>query len=304
MGRIELQLIEHGEEQEPIVLHQSSVVGRGRICRPRSDDPAISEAHALVSQRSEGWVLFALRGRLRHLADPPQTVDRVHLAPGVRVELSPDIELVVHKTQLDPVQWALHGPEDGPRRITGELSLVAGRIVHGRQAGAERWFWLTGTELYTQTPGSRPQRIDGDQALGSVRIRRQRGVPITRVDRTITVSDGQAGAYVVELQREGGVARLEQMQGHLLGWLALQHTRHDKKQIPKTVVRDSIYGTRGLEKTRTNKLDRLAQRTRESLEEAGWPQLLPEIRGKLGVELQRGECIIDHSGTTTLSAGG
>lgn len=73
-------------------LVAGTVIGRGLGAGLQIADPAVSEAHALLSWRDGEFVLLALRGAL--LVQGMRLVG-VAVAPGLRVRLADEVELLV-----------------------------------------------------------------------------------------------------------------------------------------------------------------------------------------------------------------
>lgn len=78
-------------------LEHGDVIGRLWSAALLLDHPSISEAHALLSLREGAFWLLSLR---RRLAVDGVALSEVRLEPGLRVELAPDLALVVEELAL------------------------------------------------------------------------------------------------------------------------------------------------------------------------------------------------------------
>lgn len=121
-GAVRVEFIVNGDER--VWLRPGDVVGRTASAALRIDDPAVSEAHALVSLRGSVLRLLSLRGRfvVAGLAETD-----VHLLPGVVVELAPARTLEVSRVELPLAVSAL--------RLDGGSALIPPTVASLRATG-------------------------------------------------------------------------------------------------------------------------------------------------------------------------
>jgi len=127
-------------------LGPGDIIGRVWSAALPIPDPAISEAHALVSLRGSALKLLALRGRFA-VAGVPQT--EVELVPGLRVALTRDIELEVVDVALPDEVLAIEG-EGLARQVLSGVSALRVRprpeLVPGTLPDADLVIWSDGLD--------------------------------------------------------------------------------------------------------------------------------------------------------------
>ncbi|MFO0746936.1 MAG: hypothetical protein U1F43_14885 [Myxococcota bacterium] len=133
--------LDHGEVRE---LGPGDIIGRSWTSALALQDPAVSEAHAMVSLRGSSLKLLGLRGRFA-VADKAQS--EVELVPGMRIQLTRDIALEVVDLVLPAEVLALEG--DGlARQILGGVSALRVRprpeLVPGVLTDADATFFSDG----------------------------------------------------------------------------------------------------------------------------------------------------------------
>lgn len=124
-------------------LTPGELVGRTWSAALHIDHPMISEAHAMLSLRGDELVLLSLR---RRLWVEGRAEDVVRLAPGLKIRLAPDVELLVEEIGLPDHVLGLAGPGLAPTVLAGTCSLVFDphpRLASGTQASAAATFWPT-----------------------------------------------------------------------------------------------------------------------------------------------------------------
>jgi hypothetical protein len=107
----------------------------------------------MVSLRGSELVLFALRGRLRHLG---RDVPRLTLVPGQVIALAPGVEVEVVAVAVPPTVLALAGPGVPQQVLVGVTSVMAGPPLHlaaGVHAGAAALVFPDGLDWFVQRPG-------------------------------------------------------------------------------------------------------------------------------------------------------
>jgi hypothetical protein len=105
------------------VILPGEFIGRSRFAALHVDDPAISEAHALVSQRGSTLRLLALRGRFRvHEREVVET----ELVPGQRVALAPGITMDVSDVELPETVLAIENDAMGMMVVPPVASFTRG----------------------------------------------------------------------------------------------------------------------------------------------------------------------------------
>lgn len=148
------------------------IVGRSAIAALRLDDPAVSEAHALVSLRGERLKLLALRGRFLVDGEPSIEVD---LAEGQRVRFSADTEVVVDEVVLPALVLAIEA-EGLPRQVlSGTCWLVAGpppRVLTTAEPQADAVLWSSGDGWRVRVAGVTADLEPGAEVVaGGLRFR-------------------------------------------------------------------------------------------------------------------------------------
>lgn len=124
-------------------LRPGDIIGRGARSTLRIDDPAISEAHAMVSQRRGKLVLLSLR---RLLSVGGRHRQQVELGQGSAIELAPGIEVVIEDVRVPTHAMALFSPAMGQRRLGPVASLYGGASpsLQGRfDPDADAHVWVT-----------------------------------------------------------------------------------------------------------------------------------------------------------------
>ncbi len=273
-------------------LIPGDLIGRTWTAALRIDDPLVSEAHALVSLRGDALVLLALRRRI-YVDNRP--VDPVELSPGLRVRLTPQIELRVEELALPKDVLGLEGDGLPAQVLTGTRSLVfqpepslEPRLVERAAAvlwpNEHRWRFrlaggpdadlevgtrfqaggrsFRGVSMTLASAGQTPTRADSFGPLkivsffDSVHLHRADGVPL--------VLSGQMARVMAELVAIGNPVAWEELAGQL--WPTLTE---------REVLR--------------RRWDVLMVRLRERLREAGIRSDLVQSTGHGLVELVRQE---------------
>jgi hypothetical protein len=129
------------------------LLGRSFQAEARILDPRISEAHAMVSLRGSELVLFALRGRLRHLG---RDLPRLTLAAGQVVTLAPGLDIEVDAVVVPTNVLAVAGPGVPQQVLVGVTSVLIGPPLHvasGVHAGAAALVFPDGLDWFVQRPG-------------------------------------------------------------------------------------------------------------------------------------------------------
>jgi len=125
-------------------LGPGDLIGRMWSAALSIPDPAVSEAHALVSLRGTSLKLLALRGRFA--IDGTQQTE-VELVPGLRIQLTRDVTLEVVEVSLPESVLAIEGA-GLPRQILAGVASLRVRprpeLVPGLVADADASFWSDG----------------------------------------------------------------------------------------------------------------------------------------------------------------
>lgn len=175
-------------------LAPEAVIGRMRSAALRLNDPAISEAHAMVSLRGSELKLLALRGRF--MVDGVQAAE-VTLRPGQRIELGADIELTVVSVSIPPEILGIRAP-DLPLQVLPPVASIlvgSGDIASGYHPNAAAVLWVDGELVHARLQGG-PEV--GDRTLGP-------GEALDVADRT----------YVIETMKVGEAASPATQRGRL-----------------------------------------------------------------------------------------
>ncbi|MBX7196290.1 MAG: hypothetical protein K1X94_29830 [Sandaracinaceae bacterium] len=108
---------------ELVELGHGDLIGRLVSARLAIDDPRVSEAHAIVSLRRGELVLLSLR-RMFSVRGKPES--EAVLAPGMEIELAPDLTLLVEDVRRPDAVLAVESPTLGRRALPSLASLSAG----------------------------------------------------------------------------------------------------------------------------------------------------------------------------------
>lgn len=125
-------------------LSGGDIIGRAWSAALPLNDPAVSEAHALVSLRGAVFKLLSLRGRF---AVDGQVVPEVELVPGLRVHLTRDLYLEVDDLVLPEEVLALSGDGLAPQVLQGVCHLRVDprpELHPGFAASADAFIWSDG----------------------------------------------------------------------------------------------------------------------------------------------------------------
>jgi len=145
-------------------LAPEAVIGRMRSASLRFNDPAISEAHALVSLRGSTLKLLALRGRF--MVDGVQLSEAV-LRSGQTIELGPRIVLKVLEVSTPPAVLALRA-EGLPLQVLPPVaSLLPGApdLAPGFVPNADAVLWLDDERVWVRQPGQDDIALASGQAI-------------------------------------------------------------------------------------------------------------------------------------------
>jgi hypothetical protein len=142
--------------------HHGDLLGRLTSSPIHIDDPAVSEAHALVSLRAGGFRLLALRGRL---AVDDAMVKDVLLVPGRAIRITQDIEIRVESVQLPEAVLAIEADGLPRQALPASCAIVTTprlQVVPSYRADALAWIWSNGAEwnLRLANEPARPLRAD------------------------------------------------------------------------------------------------------------------------------------------------
>lgn len=144
------------------------LIGRSDLAALCIDDPRVSEAHAMVSLRSEGLMLLALRGRFRM---QNKVYTELCLEPGLEVELADGLTLRCEEVVLPLQLTALKIPGLPMLTLTRTMTLFmqeqsAPRIAQGYHAGGDAIFWAVGEQWRARTRESEaPQSLQFGQRV-------------------------------------------------------------------------------------------------------------------------------------------
>lgn len=165
---------------ERVALRPGAVIGRARTADLCINDPALSEAHALVSLRGSSLRLLSLRGRF---AVNRKVVGDVELVPGLSVELAPGITLEVLEVRLPEEVLGLE--LDGGINLVPPpvCSFVPGRAepVTGLRDDAEAVLWVADGAMHLRRAGAPDvQLVAGDTFSVGERTHRVLAMPLSR----------------------------------------------------------------------------------------------------------------------------
>lgn len=155
-------------------LRHGDLIGRLPSAALFVDDPRVSEAHAMVSLRGQGFELLALR---RTLAVDGRAVTQVALLDGLTVGLVPGMELTVEEVRLPASVPGLLDARGVVHVVHGVASVVAGSpptVVGRHDADALASVWLVGDTLRARVAGGPTQSCRVGDVLsvsgGDVRV--------------------------------------------------------------------------------------------------------------------------------------
>ena len=123
-----------------------AIIGRLASSAVHLDDPAISEAHALVSLRGGAFRLLALRGRL---AVAGTLVKDVLMTPGTDIQLTPRHTLHVTAVYLPRAVLAIEGPGLARQALAATTAIATQprlQLWPQFREDATAWIWSNGAE--------------------------------------------------------------------------------------------------------------------------------------------------------------
>lgn len=124
-----------------VTVGHGALIGRLASAAVSIPDPAISEAHALVSLRGRQLRLLALR---QHVFVDGESVAETHLQAGMNVHLAPDVALRVLDVRLPERVLAIDIPGVGRAIPQGLTSIRVGSpptVIGGWVADADLTLW-------------------------------------------------------------------------------------------------------------------------------------------------------------------
>lgn len=300
---VQLERLESGRRWR---LGPGAIIGRMPAAALRLDEPAVSEAHALVSLRGEGLHLLALRGAFR-VEGLDEDGDDVELEEGLQVRLAPGVTLVVTELVLPQTVLALREPETGLHELHAPTYSVFLRprfdLVPGLHAGAAATLWSDGEGWWVRVDGDRARRLRAGGALpdplgpltvvdqpvgtlsvastvaggrdGMVLVGRYLTCHLQRPGRRTVVLDGQPGRILSELVRMGAPVEWAVLAGEL--W----------PTVDPVGERDRL----------RRSFDRVMRRLRLKLKEHGVREDLvrPDGQGNYELVLQVGDRLVDEA---------
>lgn len=184
-----------------VALAPGALIGRTAAAALRLDDPAISEAHALVSLRGSALRLLSLRGRF--VVDG-QRMTEVLLARGLAIELAPAITLEVLEVELPASVSALLIEGVGMLVPPPVASVFAARadLVSGLSLDADAVLWSSDEGFRLRRPGEPDQVLTvGDAFTVGPRVYRVVSQPLAAAATTTTEASARFSAPLVLLVR-------------------------------------------------------------------------------------------------------
>jgi hypothetical protein len=260
----------------PTLCYPGDLIGRLAVARLRLHDPDVSEAHALVSVRTGGLWLLALRAPWQLASEATW---QVQLTPGLELPLTPGLRLQVEQTwlpdeqpalQVDgqrvwPLGWtpaSLLETPIGPELVEGKLD---GALAHLWPSEGEPWIRLRGSVAQPWSPGTELQ-IDGHTLRALLVPSAQTAWTglHARAPRTWL----RASPTRVSLRDETGrQADLTGTSAIVLYTIALWTQEHRAQTAPWLAVATALWGAKQApsmrENLRNNVLYRLDQRLRK-----------------------------------------
>ena len=133
-------------------LVHGDMIGRLWCAALPLDDGRISEAHAMVSLRTQELRLIALRGAFAVEGRP---VSEVALRPGLEIVLARGLSLEVESVFLPSFVLGIEGPHFPRQVLPSVCSILIEpelRLVSQYVDGAASWIWCTGESWRLRTP--------------------------------------------------------------------------------------------------------------------------------------------------------
>lgn len=187
-SRVRLRL----PDGDSVVLGHGDVVGRMWNSALVIDDPRVSEAHAMVSQRGHELKLLGLRGRFALDGRPTAEVT---LRPGQSLELADGLCLLVEEVEVPPFVLGLTTDGMPPRALPGTCALLTKpqpSLGPPNHPDAVAHVWAVPEGWHLRALDGPVQRLtEGSEVLVGGRV--WRGVPVavegagvvTRADTTM-----------------------------------------------------------------------------------------------------------------------
>jgi len=271
------------------VLPLGGIVGRSPYSAVHIDDPAISEAHALLSWRGGELRLIALR---RRFAVRGQAVEAVRLFEGDEIELAPGWAIEILEVTLPPHVLTLEGAGLPTQLLPDVAALTLGpppTLSTRISPSADATLWQSsempppGVRIRSSDGGEITPDSDGNFALGGQRFRIL-AVPTRSVADAATGRPSQREALSVtldgELVRIGDISRtieFQGVQGRLLRILTVERVACDWPTLASRVWTD-----RADWDALRSRLDTTVSRIRQRLKSVGFAPALLRSNGAGG----------------------
>ena len=274
------------------VLPLGGFLGRSVHCALRIDDPAISEAHALLSWRGGELRLIALR---RRLAVQGQPVEETRVFEGDEIELAPGFVIEVLEVVLPAHVLVLEGPGLPTQLLPDVAAIGLGpppTLSARTMPDAAAILWQSPD---APPPGARIRLADGAEitpdpdgyfTLGTTRFR-IRATPTGSVADAATGRPSEREALLVRI--DGDVVHLrvgsrevdfQGVQGRLLRLLAVAGVAYDWAPLASRVWTD-----RADWDLLRSRLDTTVSRIRRRLKTVGFAPSLLRTNGAGGFVL-------------------
>ncbi len=275
-------------------LGHGDIIGRLPMVACPIDDPAISEAHALVSLRADALCLLSLRGKVVIDGKPAPVV---RLVEGQRLQLARHIELVVQSVELPHEVLALEGEQLGCVALSSVNSVVVDKRevpeLVGRFVGsADAWLWCRGHEwsLRLSQQESDTARVigEGDSFKVGEHLLRLVTIPLSHGGGARTVDRSRmAPAMMIE-------ARYDTVHIHRDGWPSTVLTGQAARLVSELVAMQVPVPWEVVARELWGDVDSSTLRRR-------WDVCLSRLRAKLRAHEIRVDVVrSDHSGNVEL----
>lgn len=179
-------------EGDPVTLAHGDVIGRMWNSALVIDDPRVSEAHAMVSQRGHELKLLGLRGRF---AVDGRPAAEVTLRVGQEIELADGLILVVDEVEVPPFVLGLTTDGMPPRALPGTCALLvspAPALAPPSHPDAVGHVWAVPQGWHIRAVGGVTQLLEagsaveiGGRAWRAVQIAVEGAAFVTRADNTM-----------------------------------------------------------------------------------------------------------------------
>lgn len=296
---VTLDVLQGGLEPRSATLGHGALIGRLATAALQLDDPAVSEAHALVSLRSGGLRLLALRRRFRVGG---KVMGDVGLVRGLQVELTRDVTLVITGVALPGAVPSLcwEGRQVPLLHDAASVVLAPGpELRWADEAGAAARLWRVGDDWRLRVGEARAVDLVEGGAFEVAGTRFElRSMPLSDAEQRPTVSQHDPLRLIlfydtVHLQARGRPVLV--ISGHAARLICeLAATR---APLSWQAAAGELWGDEAGDDALRKRLDAVLYRLRQKLVAGGFRDdlLLPDGRGLLELRLGPDDVVVDRT---------